>query len=200
MKKKTMVIDLDRCIGCSACEVACKMENNVDLGVQYGKVLTMGPVGKFPKIEAYYLPVLCQSCKDAPCVAVCPTGASHVDENGVILIDRDKCIGCLSCMEACPYKARSFNKNAKIVEKCTLCEHLKGDEQPACVKICCAKARFVGDAEDPNSIVNVKVKEAGAENVYQMPDAGNKPTVKYILHKKIASWQKRDKWQFFPEN
>lgn len=195
-----MVIDLDRCIGCYSCEVSCKMENNVDLGVTYNKVLTIGPTGTFPKLEMYYLPSLCQSCKDAPCVEVCPTNASYVDENGVILVDKEKCIACMSCMDACPYGARSFNKNTQVVEKCTLCEHLKGDEEPACVKACCAKARFVGDADDPNSIVNKKIREAGEENVHSMPDEGNKPTVKYILHKKTAKWQERKKWQFFPES
>lgn len=199
MKKKTMVIDLDRCIGCYSCEVSCKMENNVDLGVTYNKVLTMGPTGTFPKLEMYYLPSICQSCKDAPCVEVCPTGASYVNEEGVILVDKEKCIACMSCMSACPYGARSFNKTSQVVEKCTLCEHLK-DEQPACVKVCCAKARFVGDADDPNSIVNKKIKEAGKDNVHTMPDEGNGPTVKYILSKKTAKWQERKNWKFFPES
>lgn len=200
MKKKTMVIDLDRCIGCYSCEVSCKMENSVALGVNYNKVLTLGPTGTFPKLEMYYLSVLCQSCKDAPCVEVCPTKASHFNENGAVLIDKEKCIACLSCMEVCPYGARSFNAEAKVVEKCTLCEHLTGGELPACVKVCCAKARYVGDADDPNSIVNQKIKDAGKDNVFSMPDEGNTPTVRYILHGKTAKWQKREKWQFFPES
>ncbi len=199
MKKKTMVIDLDRCIGCYSCEVACKNENKVDLGVTYNKVLTMGPVGTFPNLEQYYLPSICQACDNAPCVEVCPTEATHIDENGVILIDKEKCIGCLLCMDACPYGARSFNKNTEVVEKCTLCEHL-GDKDPICVTACCAKARYVGDAGDKNSIVNKKVADAGMHNTHSMPDEGNKPTVKYILHDKVAKWQKRTKWQFFPQN
>lgn len=199
MKKKTMVIDLDRCIGCYSCEVSCKMENSVDLGVTYNKVLSMGPVGTFPEVEMYFLPTICQSCKDAPCVEVCPTEASYINEDGVILVDKTKCIGCLSCMEACPYGARSFNKNTEVVEKCTLCAHMKGDEKPACVKVCCAKARFVGDIDDPNSEISLKLKEAGAENVHSMPNEGNNPTVKYILHKKTAKWQDRKNWKFFQQ-
>lgn len=200
MKKKTMVIDLDRCIGCYACEVSCKMENNVDLGVTYNKVLTMGPTGTFPKLEMYYLPSVCQSCYDAPCVEVCPTEASYINEDGAILVDKSKCIGCLSCMEACPYGARSFNKKTEVVEKCTLCSHLTGGDSPACVKACCSKARFVGDIEDPDSTVSRAIKAAGAGNVYAMPNEGNRPTVRYILHNKTAKWQERKNWRFFPES
>lgn len=201
MKKKTIVIDLDRCIGCYSCEVSCKMENNIDLGVYYNKVLTIGPTGKFPDLEMYFLPSLCQSCDDAPCVAVCPTGASHINKDGVILVDHEKCIGCLLCMSACPYHARSFNKNTEVVEKCTLCSHLtSADDEPACVKACCAKARFVGDINDPDSNVSKAIKVAGKENVHSMPDAGNHPTARYILHKKTAKWQDKKSWQFFPED
>jgi len=198
--KKTMVIDLDRCIGCYACEIACKMENEIDLGVYHNKVLTIGPVGQFPNIEMYFLPTLCQSCIDAPCIDVCPTGSSYMNDEGVILIDPDTCIGCRVCIPACPYNARSFNKNTKLAVKCTLCSHLtEPDEQPACVKACCAKARFVGEIDDDNSIVSQKLRAAGKENIHSMPDTGNQPTVRYILHGKTAHWQNRESWQFFPK-
>ena len=197
--KKSMVIDLDRCIGCFSCEVACKMENDVALGVMYNKIYTVGPTGTFPKIEMYYLSALCQGCKKPQCVEVCPTQASYVDAEGVILIDKDKCIGCLQCIGACPYKARSFNPGTKVVEKCTLCSHLK-NEQPACVKICCAKARTVGDVDNQNSDISKKIKGAAKGTVQSMPNKGNNPTVQYILSPKIAKWQARENWEFFPEN
>ena len=94
------------------------------------------------------------------------------------------------CMAACPYGARSYNPEAKVVEKCTLCHHLQevGD-QPACVKVCCAKARFFGDVDDPESDVSKVLAAAGTENVHSMPDSGNHPTVRYILHKKTGEWQ-----------
>lgn len=94
MAQKTLVIDLDRCIGCFACEVACKNENNVPLGVYYNKVLSIGPVGKFPDLKQYFLPTVCQNCREAPCVKVCPTGASFKTEDGQVLVDKEKCIGC----------------------------------------------------------------------------------------------------------
>ena len=179
MAQKTLVIDLDRCIGCHACEVACKQENGVPLGVYYNKVLSIGPLGKFPDIKQYFLPSVCQVCKDAPCLKVCPTGATYRTEDGQILVNKEKCIGCKMCMAACPYGARSYNPEKNVVEKCTLCHHLQEiGEQPACVKVCCAKARFLK-----------AIAAAGPENVHSMPDSGNKPTVRYILHKKNAEWQ-----------
>lgn len=190
MSQKTLVIDLDRCIGCYACEVACKQENHVPLGMQFNKVFTIGPMGKFPEVKSYFLPAVCQVCKNAPCVTVCPTGASYRTEDGQILINKEKCIGCKLCMKACPYGARSFNEQTKVVEKCTLCNHLQAiGEQPACVKVCCARARFFGDIDDPQSDVSKAIAAAGPENVHTLPDTGNHPTVRYILHAKTAPWQ-----------
>ena len=162
MTQKTLVIDLDRCTGCMACEVACKQENGVPLGVYLNKVHSIGPTGVFPDIKQYFLPHVCQNCKDAPCVKVCPTKATYRTEDGQILVDK---------------------------EKCTLCNHLQAaGEQPACVKACCAHARFFGDIDDPESDVSKAVKAAGPENVHAMRDVGNKPTVRYILHKKYGDW------------
>ncbi len=189
MTQKTLVIDLDRCIGCFACEAACKLENNVPMGVYLNKVLTIGPVGKYPDIYQYFLPTVCQNCRDAPCVKVCPTGASYKTDDGQVLVQKEKCIGCRMCISACPYGARSYDPETKVVEKCTLCRHLQEvDQKPACVKICCAKARFFGDIDDPESDAAKAVAEAGPENVHSMPDYGNKPSVRYILHKKNGKW------------
>ena len=127
MTQKTMVIDLDRCIGCFACEMACKQENNVPLGVHYNKVLSIGPMGKFPDLTQYFLPTVCQHCKDAPCVKVCPTGATYQTEDGQVLVNKEKCIGCKYCMMACPYGVRQFNEDAGVVQKCTLCAQITAD-------------------------------------------------------------------------
>lgn len=198
--KKTMVIDLDRCIGCYSCEIACKMENSIDLGVYYNKILTIGPVGEFPNLEMYFLPSMCQHCRNAPCVEICPTGSSHMGDDGLVLVDPYTCVGCRACIPACPYNARSFNENKDLAEKCTLCSHLTDPaEQPACVKACCAKARFVGDLDDSNSIVSQKLQGVDQENIHAMPDTGNNPTVRYILHGTTARWQQRESWQFFPK-
>lgn len=197
--KKTMVIDLDKCIGCFSCEIACKMENDVPLGVYYNKVLTIGPMGVFPDISQYHLPTICQQCYNPTCVSVCPTGSSFIAKDGTVQVNKELCIGCKYCIMACPYGARSYNVAQKVVEKCTLCEHLTAvGEEPACVKVCCAKCRIFGDIDDQNSEAAKALKEAGEANIHSLPDRGNAPSVKYILHRKTAQWQEippKDTWR-----
>lgn len=209
MSRKCLVVDLDRCSGCDSCTVACKFENNIGLGRNWNRVLAMGPYGEYPDIEAYWLPMHCQQCENAPCAAVCPTGATYRDpENGVVLVDKSKCIGCQYCMYACPYGVRTYNADEGVVEKCTLCNHLTarsdGNENildssdpahavPPCVHNCPAKARYFGDLDDPESSVSKAIQEAGgvdSENVHALPDPGNAhPTSLYILSPNTAAWK-----------
>ncbi|MFC2056742.1 4Fe-4S dicluster domain-containing protein [Chloroflexota bacterium] len=184
MTQMSIVFDLDMCVGCHSCTVACKMENNVRLGEFWSKVLQIGPTGTFPDLELYWLPVLCQHCRDPQCTKVCPTGASYQREDGVVLIDKDRCIGCQYCIVACSYGVRYYNEEEGVVEKCTLCAHLiDRGEEPECVKTCIAKCRIFGDIDDPNSEVSKKIREAGEENVHTLVDVGNQPSLKYILKK-----------------
>ena len=98
MTKRAMVMDLDRCTGCQSCIVACKFENNIDLGNYWCDVADMGPYGKHPDISMYWLPFQCQQCTNAPCVQVCPTGATYRDpDNNVVLVSKEDCIGCRMC-------------------------------------------------------------------------------------------------------
>ena len=188
-----MVVDLDRCIGCYGCEIACKQENDVDLGAYWNRVDQMGPYGDFPRISAYWLPHACQHCAEPACVEACPTGASHRADDGVVLVDADSCIGCESCMKACPYGARSIDSRTHVAGKCTLCVDLReAGGRPACVKNCVGQARFVGDLDDPNSDVSQAVANAGEGNVYYLADAGIGPTVAYILHGNICDWHEPD--------
>ena len=107
--RNALVIDLDRCTGCDTCVVACKHENGVDLGVYWNHVIPMGPYGTYPDIQMYWLPTQCQQCANAPCLEVCPTGASHRDDvTGAVVVDADTCIGCQPCIAACPYGARTY--------------------------------------------------------------------------------------------
>ncbi|MFD1670805.1 4Fe-4S dicluster domain-containing protein [Agrilactobacillus yilanensis] len=183
MKKLAFVVEADRCIGCKGCQIACKLENHLGLGTNRTLIKEIGPTGEYPNIQMYFLPAMCQQCKNPTCVAVCPTGACHVNpEDGVILIDQEKCIGCKSCVRACPYEAISFNEERHVSDKCDLCAQSRQQgNAPACVKNCSGGALHVGDLNDPESDVSKLLADAGEANVYNLRDFGNGPAVKYIL-------------------
>ena len=109
MAKYAMVIDLHKCVGCAACDIACKTENNLDADVQWSNHFTETR-GTFPNVRYRYVPTLCNHCENAPCVKVCPTKAMHQSKDGLVLHDAEKCIGCRSCQLACPYNVIYFNE------------------------------------------------------------------------------------------
>ena len=186
--KQGFVIDLDRCIGCKGCQVACKQENGVALGANRTLVRTVGPMGSYPDVQMYFLPTPCQQCADPPCVQVCPTGACWQNrEEGVVLIDREQCIGCRSCGEACPYQANTFNQELRVMDKCDTCIAARAQgELPACVRNCAGGALRFGDLDDPESEVSRLLASVPAEKVQSLRDFGNGPSIRYIL--------RRDKW------
>ncbi len=201
-KKLGLVIDLDICVGCHACAVNCKEWNT---GGHMAPLTDLNPYGKgqdgvwFNRIHSYeveredgqanmtvHFPKSCLHCEDAACVTVCPTGASYKRaEDGIVLVDEDKCIGCKLCSWACPYGAREFDDDQGVMKKCTLCidriynENLEEiDRVPACVSTCPANARHYGDLGDPSSEVSRLVAER--EGYDLMPEMGYRPTNKYL--------------------
>jgi len=139
MARYAMVIDTKRCVGCADCVVACKTENNVpdrfcrDWIVENVK-------GTYPNLWMEIRSERCNHCENAPCVRCCPTGASHIDENGIVLIKESFCTGCKACIASCPYDARFVHPDG-CVDKCTFCKHRIDDGQdPACVETCPTKS------------------------------------------------------------
>jgi Fe-S-cluster-containing dehydrogenase component len=187
MARYAIAIDLDRCSGCRACEIACKMENDIPLGEYWSKVVQVGPYGTYPNVHQYFLPRQCQQCENAPCVEVCPTGASYRDEDDIVLIDASTCIGCQLCMTACPYGVRSYSASKNVVEKCTLCRErvADGTSLPACVHTCSNSARYYGDLDDPESDI---AKAVAAKPAYHFADSGNGPRLVYLLSEKNGWW------------
>ena len=149
-----MALDYQSCINCKACEVACKEENGVLLGADKQRIW-VGQTEKsvFGTPFVNYYPSQCNHCMDAPCVEVCPTGASYFAEGGLVLADKDKCILCKGCMEACPYDARFVDDRFVAVDKCTFCYDTRlsqGETTTACQVTCPTNVRLLGDLDDEN--------------------------------------------------
>lgn len=205
MSQYAIVTDLDRCVGCLACSVSCKVINGVPIGNFWNKTLRVGPnpkeggSGQWPDVEMYFLNVQCQHCEDPECVKVCPTGASHKLPDGTVQVDKEKCIGCQFCAMSCSYNVRYLNEEERVVEKCTLCEQkISQGELPQCVSQCCGMARYFGDADDGiesfrgprGTTLGEFVEDFDESQVYKLPDAGNKPSLMYIL--RDMKWQGGD--------
>ena len=191
-----MVIDLKRCVGCHACSTTCKAENGTPPGNTRAKVMKK-EIGKYPDVRRVSIPMLCMHCEDAACVTVCPTGATERREDGIVSLDKEKCIGCRACITACPYGARYFrnselgyfgkeltpyeevkyqNKPKGVVDKCDFCleSRLTQGLEPACVQSCITKARIFGKKEEVQELI---LQRKG----YQLrPDLGTNPSVYYL--------------------
>lgn len=129
-----------RCVGCGACVLACRIENRTPVGVSWRRVIQVNRdrIGGWP---TYHLSVACHHCQDPPCAQACPSGALHKDQDGLVLLNPNRCIGCRYCQMACPFGAPSFNPESGLMTKCHLCHHrLKEGLPPACVAACPTQA------------------------------------------------------------
>ena len=199
MSKYGMIVDIQKCIGCNACTIACKVEHNTPNDMHYTQVLEH-EVGVFPNSKRNFLPALCNHCEIPPCVPVCPTKASYTREDGIVLIDHDRCIGCGACILACPYDQRSkvedertvfhdgttiFTNNANaappkgVATKCDFCYHRvdRGDV-PACVETCPTSARIFGEWDGGEKPLRELAAKYNAKGL--LPEKGTEPNVLYI--------------------
>lgn len=179
-KHWVMVIDVSKCIACGACIEACSLENTSFLGA----VIPLGARTRivFVKHGDKEVPMhlICQHCDPAPCVEVCPTGASVKRSDGIVVIDYDLCIGCKYCMSACPYGARYVNAELSAVDKCTFCAHrVDKGLVPACVEACPVGARLFGDINEPTSKVSKIVAEKKAVRLKVLENI--EPNVYYVF-------------------
>jgi molybdopterin-containing oxidoreductase family iron-sulfur binding subunit len=199
-----LLVDLQRCIGCDTCTLACKQENGTPKDFFFARVLNM-ETGEFPQVKRSYLPVLCNHCADAPCVRACPNKSIFRRPDGIVIIDQERCNGTGACVSACPYGniylnpeeqwyfpddsphehyAKSRLENGKS-KKCTYCAHrLDQGLEPACVVSCPAGARIFGDLDDPNSKVSqhlfMQKEQTRREPFRLLEELGTDPSTRYL--------------------
>ncbi len=181
---KALVIDVEKCNGCYNCQIACKDEHvgndwtpyakpQPDTG-QFWMKLTETVRGSVPKVKVSYVPSLCMHCDDAPCIPACPGQAIYKRDDGIVIIDPQKCTGSRNCVDACPYGAIYFNEDLNLSQKCTMCAHLldKGWKEPRCVEVCPTEALRFGEEDDLKDLISK------AEVLH--PEFKAKPRVYYI--------------------
>jgi tetrathionate reductase subunit B len=183
---KAFVIDIAICNGCYCCQIACKDEHVGNDWSPYAKPqpdtgqfwLKLGEYvrGTVPKVKMHYLPVMCQHCDEAPCIPACPVkGAIYKREDGLVIIDPDKCTGCKACVDACPYGAIYFNEDLNLAQKCSGCAHLLDSGEwtvPRCADACPTEALKFGEESELKDLI-------GKAEVLH-PEYGSKPRAYYL--------------------
>jgi Fe-S-cluster-containing dehydrogenase component len=169
-----MIIDLNECVGCRACEKACNQRNQLPEGKSFIRVLARdeGP-------DRWFLPIQCQHCGNAPCEQVCPARATYYHPSGVVLVNGNACVGCKYCAVACPYDARTYDEHTGVVSKCWLClDWVLGGGQPACVQACLRGARIFGRRGNTQI---ARILASGRPQILH-PELGTEPGVlRYIF-------------------
>lgn len=200
MTRYGMVLEKNKCTGCKACVAACANRNGTPSGIHWCSV-DVEEIGTSENFKVINTASLCNHCENAPCVGACPTGSSQKDENGIVWVDYSLCIGCKSCMMACPYNKRYYLKEltsyypnegpteqekrqfsrfvTNVVTKCTFCKDwLEQGLEPACVHTCMYDARHFGDLDDPDSEVSKLIVSSNAHQI--IVPGGAIPSVYYI--------------------
>ncbi len=167
MTRYGMLINTKKCIGCYACRTACQRQNDLLPDESFIRFEDREE-GDYPQVLVEHVPLQCMHCEDAPCAAVCPTGAASIGADGIVTVDHGRCIGCLYCMAACPYQVRVRNSQTGAVDKCRFCnvsnyEH--GTQMSTCVTACPTGVRIFGDLDDPDSELVQEINRTHAEPI-----------------------------------
>ena len=171
-------IDQRTCIGCHACTVACKTEHEIPVG-QFRTWVKYVEKGEFPATTREFGVMRCNHCTDAPCVKICPTKSLYTRDDGIVDFDKERCIGCKSCMQACPYDAIYIDEDTHTAAKCNFCAHrIDEDIEPACVVVCPTHSIWVGDLDDPTSGISRLINN-NATSV-RSPEQNTGPNVFYL--------------------
>ena len=171
------LIDQHRCIGCHACTVACKEEHTIAIGVNRTWVKYVEK-GHYPDTRRHFAVLRCNHCDDAPCVEICPTVALFRRDDGIVDFDNQRCIGCKSCMQACPYDALYIDPDRNTAAKCNFdASRVDMGYKPACEVVCPTQAILSGDLDDPNSTISKRV--AMEKVAVRKPEKGTKPKLFY---------------------
>ncbi len=172
------IIDNRKCIGCHACTTACKSEHDVPVGVNRTYVKQVEK-GEFPNTRRIFSVMRCNHCTDAPCVTICPVEALYTREDGIVDFDNNRCIGCKSCMQACPYDALYIDPDTSTAAKCNYCAHrVDVGREPACVEVCPEHAIIAGDMENPNTEISELLAREAV--IVRKPEKGTNPNLFYI--------------------
>ena len=176
--KYGFIIDNRKCIGCHACTTACKSEHDVPVGVNRTYVKQVEK-GVFPDTRRIFSVMRCNHCTDAPCVTICPVEALYTREDGIVDFDNNRCIGCKSCMQACPYDALYIDPDTHTAAKCNYCAHrVDVGREPACVTVCPEHAIIAGDMDNPNTEISHLL--ARQQVKVRKPEKGTNPNLFYI--------------------
>jgi len=171
-------LDQRTCIGCHACTVACKTEHEVPVG-QFRTWVKYVDKGTYPSSTREFGVMRCNHCTDAPCIQICPTGALFKRPDGIVDFNNEACIGCKSCMQACPYDAIYIDEDTHTAAKCNMCAHrIDQGLEPACVVVCPTESIWVGDLDDPKSAISVFI--ATSEVQVRAPEQNTKPNMFYV--------------------
>ncbi len=156
IKNPAFYFDADSCVGCKACMIACKDKHNNPIGIQWRRVAEFSG-GEWIKngqsyeqnVFAYYVSLSCNHCENPVCAHACPTKATHQNEDGIVVIDQDRCVGCRYCEWSCPYGAPQYDAERKVMTKCDFClDYLKEGKKPACVAACPCRSLDFGEYEE----------------------------------------------------